>query len=92
MKLAICIAAALALAVGVTTVEAKGSRSSGGYKASGTGSKSSSTTVRGHVTKSGAYVAPHQRTTPDKSQRNNYSANGNVNPYTGKVGKKEPKR
>jgi hypothetical protein len=47
-----------------------------------------STSVRGHVTKKGAYVQPHQRTTPDKSNANNYSAKGNVNLYTGKKGSK----
>ena len=47
-----------------------------------------STSVRGHVTKKGAYVQPHQRTTPDKSKANNYSSKGNVNPYTGKKGTK----
>lgn len=90
MKLAIFIATTLALCIGVS--EAKGNRSSGGYKDSGTGSKASSTAVRGYATKNGTYVAPSRRTTPDGTQKNNYSANGNVNTYTGKVGNKEPKR
>lgn len=47
--------------------------------------------VRGHVTKKGKYVAPSHRTSPDHTQRNNYSAKGNVNPYTGKKGTKKPK-
>jgi len=59
--------------------------------ARGTGLKSASTQVRGHTTKSGHYVAPHRRTTPDKSEKNNYSAKGNVNPANGKVGKRTPK-
>lgn len=46
------------------------------------------TSVRAHVTKKGAYVPPHHRTTPDKSKTNNYSSKGNVNPYTGKTGTK----
>jgi hypothetical protein len=53
-----------------------------------TGSKSSSTNVKGHVTKKGSYVAPHKRSTPDKSKANNWSAKGNTNPYTGKRGTK----
>lgn len=82
------VALSIALCVGATNeVAAKGS---GG--AHGTGSKSSSTQVRGHTTKSGHYVAPHRRTTPDKTQKNNYSAKGNVNPSNGKVGKRSPKR
>lgn len=56
--------------------------------ATGTGAKGSSTHVRGHVTKKGAYVAPHRRTTPDKTTRNNYSTKGNVNSGTGKKGTK----
>jgi hypothetical protein len=47
--------------------------------------------VRGHVTKKGKYVAPSHRTSPDHTQRNNYSARGNVNPHTGKKGTKKPK-
>lgn len=47
--------------------------------------------VRGHVTKKGKYVAPSHRTSPDHTQRNNYSAKGNVNPHTGKKGTKKPK-
>lgn len=82
------VALSIALALFATTdVVAKGSSG-----ARGTGSKSSSTQVRGHTTKSGQYVAPHRRTTPDKTQKNNYSAKGNVNPNNGKVGKRSPKR
>jgi hypothetical protein len=47
--------------------------------------------VRGHVTKKGKYVAPSHRTSPDHTQRNNYSAKGNVNPYSGKKGTKKLK-
>ncbi len=69
-------------------VEAKG-KSSGtrASKAStGTGSKSSSTRVRSHVTKDGKYVASHRRSTSDKRTSNNWSTKGNTNPYTGKAG------
>lgn len=50
----------------------------------------SSSRVRGYTKKSGAYVAPHRRTNPDKSKSNNWSTKGNVNPYTGKKGTKDP--
>jgi hypothetical protein len=46
------------------------------------------TYVRGHIRSNGTYVAPHYRTSPDSSFRNNWSTVGNVNPYTGKVGTK----
>lgn len=48
--------------------------------------------VKGHVKKDGTYVAPHRSTNPDKTQKNNYSTKGNVNPYTGKKGTKEAKK
>lgn len=46
--------------------------------------------VKGHVTKRGTYVAPSHRTTPTKTKVDNYSTKGNVNPYTGKKGAKNP--
>jgi hypothetical protein len=49
-----------------------------------------SVSVRGYTTKSGTYVAPHQRTSPDSTKSNNWSTRGNVNPYTGKEGTKPP--
>jgi hypothetical protein len=42
--------------------------------------------VNGHYRKDGTYVQPHYRTAPDNIKTNNYSYQGNVNPYTGKVG------
>jgi hypothetical protein len=44
--------------------------------------------VRGHTTKSGQYVSPHMRTSPDFRRLNNWSTKGNINPYTGKAGTK----
>jgi uncharacterized protein YdeI (BOF family) len=57
----------------------------------GTGSNPNSHAVQGHVTNSGTYVAPHVATNPNGTQRDNYSATGNVNPYTGAVGTRSPK-
>lgn len=51
-------------------------------------SKSGTTSVRGYTKKDGTRVAPHKRTTPDKSKSNNWSSKGNSNPYTGKPGSK----
>ena len=58
----------------------------------GTGSSSSSHAVRGYTTKRGTYVAPHRQTNPDRTQRNNYSTKGNVNPWTGKAGTRNATR
>lgn len=76
------------LLVGSSIAEAKG-RSGGG---SSLGGWSSRVPVRGHVRRDGAYVEPHQRTAPDNTERNNWSSTPNVNPYTGKEGRKEPRR
>jgi len=50
--------------------------------------KGGSHSVKGHVTKSGTYVAPHRATNRDNTKSNNWSQKGNVNPYTGKEGTK----
>lgn len=43
--------------------------------------------VKGYAKKNGTYVSPSYRTTPNKNKLDNYSAKGNYNPYSGKVGK-----
>lgn len=40
--------------------------------------------------KSGTYVQPHFRTSPNKSKLDNWSSKGNYNPYNGKKGTKDP--
>jgi hypothetical protein len=57
----------------------------------GTGSNSNSHTNSGYTTSAGTYVQPHQQTNPNSTQRDNYSATGNVNPYTGAVGTRNPR-
>ena len=57
----------------------------------GTGANSRSHGVQGYTTNSGTYVAPHAATNPNSTQRDNYSATGNVNPYTGAVGTRTPR-
>lgn len=42
--------------------------------------------VKGHTRSDGTYVAPHYRSSPDSSRYNNYSSQGNSNPYTGQQG------
>lgn len=47
--------------------------------------------VRGYYKKTtGTYVAPHYKTSPNRSKLDNYSTKGNYNPYTGKSGKANP--
>lgn len=42
--------------------------------------------VRGHLERDGSYVQPHHRTAPDGMLWNNYSTQGNINPWTGQKG------
>ena len=46
--------------------------------------------VRGHVKKNGKYVQPYYRSNPNKTKLDNYSTQGNVNPYTGNKGTVNP--
>lgn len=46
--------------------------------------------VKGYVKKDGTYVAPYVRSSPNNTTLDNYSTRGNVNPYTGKVGTRDP--
>jgi hypothetical protein len=46
--------------------------------------------VQGYTKKNGTVVKPYTRTHENSTQRDNFSTKGNVNPYTGKVGTKEP--
>ena len=44
--------------------------------------------VQGYTKKDGTYVAPHMQTNPNGTRADNYSTQGNVNPYTGQPGTK----
>ena len=46
--------------------------------------------VKGYIRSDGTYVAPHYRSSPNSTTLDNYSTKGNVNPYTGEVGTKNP--
>jgi hypothetical protein len=48
--------------------------------------------VRPYVNGNGTYVQGHYRTNPDGNRLNNWSTQGNVNPYTGSAGTGEPLR
>jgi hypothetical protein len=48
------------------------------------------TYVNGYTRSNGTYVAPHMRSDPDGNPYNNWSTKGNVNPYTGQEGTKNP--
>jgi hypothetical protein len=44
------------------------------------------TYVNGYVKSNGTYVNGYYKSAPDNSHNNNYSTQGNYNPYTGKSG------
>ena len=46
--------------------------------------------VNGYYKKDGTYVQPHYRSNPDGNILNNWSTQGNINPYTGKPGTVNP--
>ena len=46
--------------------------------------------VQGYVRQDGRYVQGYNRTAPDNNPYNNYSTQGNINPYTGQRGTVQP--
>lgn len=54
------------------------------------GSAWAQVSVSGYTRKDGTYVAPHVRSSPNSTAADNYSTKGNVNPYTGAPGTKNP--
>lgn len=48
--------------------------------------------VHGYTKKNGTYVSSHHRTSPNHTQRDNWSSKGNRNPYTGTAGTRLPKK
>lgn len=46
--------------------------------------------VKGYTKKNGTYVAPHLKSSPNKSKLDNFSAKGNINPFNGKKGTVDP--
>lgn len=46
--------------------------------------------VGGHFRNDGTYVQPYTRSSPNNTNRDNYSTYGNVNPYTGSQGTRAP--
>lgn len=51
---------------------------------------SSDVSVKGYYRDNGTYVAPHYRTSPNSTNRDNFSTIGNINPYTGESGTVKP--
>ncbi|WP_263833728.1 hypothetical protein [Sulfurospirillum oryzae] len=90
----------LLIIVGLCFSPAFAKGSSGSHKSSSSKSHSSSkssssksysdVSVKGYTKKDGTHVSAYKRTSPNSSKSDNYSTKGNVNPYTGKKGTKNP--
>jgi hypothetical protein len=61
------------------------------YGSYGIGSNPNAHVVRPYVTQQGTYVQPHVQTNPNRTQLDNYSTRGNINPYTGQIGTRTPR-
>ena len=46
--------------------------------------------VRGYIKKDGTYIQPYHRSESNSNKFDNYSTQGNSNPYTGKQGNVNP--
>jgi hypothetical protein len=46
--------------------------------------------VNGYYRQNGTYVEPHYRSSPNGTTLDNFSTQGNVNPYTGQAGTVNP--
>ncbi|OHA82992.1 MAG: hypothetical protein A2937_02185 [Candidatus Yonathbacteria bacterium RIFCSPLOWO2_01_FULL_47_33b] len=58
-----------------------------GFLSFATLADASTVRVKGYVKPStGKYVAPHYKTSPNKTKIDNYSTKGNYNPHSGKKG------
>ncbi|PKN52829.1 MAG: hypothetical protein CVU55_06310 [Deltaproteobacteria bacterium HGW-Deltaproteobacteria-13] len=67
-----------------------GGHRSGSHSSIKNSSTGGSHRIRGYVKKNGTYVAPSHATNLNHSKYDNWSTKGNVNPYTGKEGTKDP--
>jgi len=92
LALALALVFALSLALPFTAEARGGSRSGGGrsYSSISTRSSGGAVAVKGYYSKVGTYVQPHMRSAPNGSKADNWSTKGNVNPYTGLEGTKNP--
>jgi hypothetical protein len=46
--------------------------------------------VEGYTRSNGTYVSPHYRSSPNGTTLDNYSTQGNTNPWTGSTGTRNP--
>ena len=83
------LALVLVALIFATPAFARGGGHSAGHT---TASTPSSHRIMGYTRHDGTVVAPSHATNPNGTQRDNYTAQGNVNPYTGAIGTKPATR
>jgi len=67
------------------------SAASAQYGLYGTGSNPSGHYVQGYTRSNGTYVQPHMQSNSNRTQLDNWSTRGNLNPYTGRIGTRTPR-
>jgi hypothetical protein len=82
---------ALALILGTATAASAQFNGTIGQQQYGTGSNPNSHYVQPYTTPRGTYVEPHWQTNPNNTQYDNYGTRGNLNPYNGEFGRRNPR-
>lgn len=94
MKMAIALFAVGAVALGMcANVMARGSHHgshSSSFAHTYISPRASDSRTSGYTRRNGTYVHSYMHSAPDGTKLNNFSTKGNVNPYTDKVGSKDP--
>jgi hypothetical protein len=90
MKRILVLALSLCLAVAFIGEASARGRRGGGYRIGGYGYSSRSVPVRSYVRRNGTFVIPHFRTSPNATIKDNWSTRPNINPFTGKMGTRNP--
>lgn len=95
MRMIILAATIVSLATGVMAQDLGGYRSpalgSSSTPSLGSSSNPNSHYVSPYTTQQGTEVQGHYQTNPNQTQRDNYGTRGNVNPYTGAAGTRDPR-
>jgi hypothetical protein len=90
-KLVVLILVIFLCLMGATEAIARGGGGhSRSYSSASSHSRSGDVQVKGYTRKNGTYVQPHHRSQPNETKTDNFSTKGNVNPYNGKPGSKDP--
>ena len=90
MKAFVIILSIAALACTPAFAKGGGGHSGGSHSSSSHSYENGSHSIKGYTKKDGTYVEPSHAKDPNNSRSDNWSAKGNVNPYTGKEGTKDP--